>query len=454
MTKKQMLKKIPLYLIAVIFIIFNYTSFYYAIDLMSKEVLLIVPLVITFPIFLYILVFNKTIDYRSMALAIVLISNAMLSSIIRNDISAEVYMLITAIFIAFVVSNILEKQQFVDCYVNLMLFFAVCSLITTYIIMPLDVEDGFGIIPIVIRGEQSYFNMLTTICIRMYGIARNCGFCREPGVYQIFILFALFFVIEHQEKSKYNIIKAIFFIIVLLSTFSAVCYIIAPICIVLLMKKYIKNMRTFVKTVLITVICLVIFVIIIGSNQDIIKVFTRTIMKWDSGNESDSMFVRTAGVIYNLTLFFEKPLFGHGLMNSWHEVMLRSSFKDVTGTSFIGFAAFGVVFGSVLHYIMFKACKSKSMLSTFVWFFSILLSTLSQNIIISNLFWIFMFFSFMKDDKPEKSEANDIEPLAEQQADENEEQDEEEPQKEDILEEIPDNLKLNCFLEGNKNESN
>lgn len=449
--KKQMFKKILLYFIAVIFIIFNYTSFYYSIDGVSKVSLMVVPLLLTLPIFIYILILNRTIDYRSMAIAVLLISNILLSTIIANDMSAEIYMLISAIFVAFVVANILEKQQFIDCYVNLMLFFAVCSLIATYVIMPLDIENGFGIFPIIVKNNQSYFNMFVTICIRMYGIARNCGFCREPGVYQIFLLFAVYFVIEHQEKSKANIVKAVFLIITLLSTFSAVCYIIAPICVFMLMKKYIKNMRTFVKTIIITILCVVLFVLIIGSNTDIVREFERTILKWNVDNQSDSLEVRTSGVLSNLDLFFEKPVFGYGLTTSWHEVIARSGFEDVTGTTFIGFAAFGIVFGLAIHYMMLKTCKTKNMVFTIIWFFMILLSTLSQNMIISNLFWILIFFSFMREAEPALPEKEPVEQLTEEQESED---DDTEQQDFDQEFEIPHNLKLDDFIKENNNESN
>ena len=405
MIKPQKLKFLYMYATALIYIVFNYASFWQFLGVVSKAYTTIIPFIATLPMFAYILLFKRTMDYRSLTVTIVLICNILLSTLFSDDMSAEIYMIIVAIFIAFVVSNILEKQQFIDCYVNIILVFAAASMIATYVFLPLDVENKFAIFPLVKVGETNYFNMFITMTRQMFGIARNSGFCREPGVYQIFLLFAIFFAIEQQKKSKGNIIKTVFLIITMLSTFSAVCYITAPICIIMLMKKYIEDPRTLAVTVLVTFLVVLLFVFVVSLNDDIINEFLRTVLKWQGSEDNDSLNVRVSGVISNITLFFEKPLFGYGLVSSWHEIINRFGYVDVTGTSFIGFSAFGAVFGVLIHYVMWQMCKTKNVFSTVVWFFTILFSTLSQNVIISNVFWILLFSAYMKETvKTEQSE--------------------------------------------------
>ena len=431
MTKKQMLKKIPLYLIAVIFIIFNYTCFYQFLGVVSKDATTIVPFCIIVPFFIYLLIFKRTIDYRSLTVAMVLICNVLLSTVLAKDMAAEIYMISASIFIAFVVSNLLERQQFIDCYVNVILAFSIASIITTYIILPLDVENGLGIFPLVRVGETYYFNMYTTLVRQAFGIARNSGIGREPGVFQIYLLFAIYFVIEHQKESKANIYKAVFLIIVMLSTFSAICYITAPVCVLMLMRKYIKNPKTFVKTVFITAAAVLVFAVFVISNESIMNEFSRTANKWDGDAQGNSFDVRYFGVFSNVELYLEKPLFGHGLITSWLEVIARSGYDSVTGTTLIGFAAFGTVFGFLIHYVLYKMCRVKTYLVTFVWFFTILFSTLSQNLIVSHVFWILLFSGFMKEStKPELQKPVETEPTEQEQPDgesENENESEEIP---------------------------
>ena len=125
--------------------------------------------------------------------------------------------------------------------------------------------------------------------------------------------------------------------------------------------------------------------------------FTRTLNKWDSAANTGSLETRVNGITSNIVLFTDKPLFGYSLVASWLENIRRFGFLDITGTVLIGFSAFGIVFGTLLTYLFYRTCKCKDKLNTIVWFLVLMFSTLSQNLIIDNLFWILMFSGFLKE---------------------------------------------------------
>lgn len=381
----------------------NYTSYYCFLRIISKTEVTLIPLVILCIIFGWNIIKKKCIKKQVVVIGVVLCVNIILSSVFDGfSFQTEVWMLISAILCAMIVVTIVSRKEIVECYVTVIVALAIYSLLTTYIILPLYMSGKINIFPIVRDAmNRQYLNTYFSMALCTFSIPRNCGFCREPGIYQFFLTIAIFLGIEYQDKSKRNLVEMILLIITLLSTFSAVAYVIALVCVYTLMKKYSYSTKKMMKmTCLMFVIALIIY-FIVNSNEKINNEFMRTFGKWSADSNSGSLQVRWSGIVSNLSLFLEKPILGYGLVTSWLEIISRFGYLDVTGTTFIGFAAFGIIFGVVMHFLFFRSCISLNG-NTILWIAALMLSSLSQNLIISNIFWIFLFFSYSKKDVEEK----------------------------------------------------
>lgn len=394
-----------MYLIALIFTFYNYTSYYHFLNKISKQSVLVIPLCIGVVLFFRLLFKNIKIDYKSLVIFLILFVNILLSSLLSNGFHLEIYMLMGALFVALVVANTVTRQQFINCYVNLILVLAIYSLVATYIFMPMHIE-GAEVFPVLDNNNRDYLDMYFSMALITSGVPRNCSFCREPGVYQVFLLIGLFFAIEHQPKNRRNILTVIVLLVTMLTTFSAISYITMIICIIMFFKKYSSDSSTFLKMIIIFFVAVLLLAVVIESNEKLGDEIIRTMSKWDSESEGESLAVRLNGITANLILFFEKPLFGNGLVTSWLDIIERYGYQNVTGTTFIGFAAFGVVFGAIMHYLLLQMCRTKSGFTTFIWFSAILLATLSQNLMIANLLWILLFYPFMRSEEQEQDIRN------------------------------------------------
>jgi len=384
-----------IYIFALFFIYFNYTSYPQFVNKITKEQVMIVPFGATVGIALSLLFPFQKINKKSFILSFIMLANVLISAIVNNSFYSENNMLITAIFIAFIVSNVVTKEEFINCYINLIVFFAVYSLITTYVFMPWQLNGVLKVFPTYGNDIKSYIDTYFSMALFTHGIGRNCGFAREPGVYQIFLTIGIFLSIEYKEATYKNLFKTIILMITLLTTFSAVGYVSLVISIIMLFKKFSKASNRLLGIIIIFSVLITVFVILVNTNPYIAEELERTSDKWGDSTQG-SFAVRLSGVTSNATLFTEKPLFGYGLVSSWLEIIDRFGYVDVTGTTFIGFAAFGIVFGCIIHYLLWHACRCRSMFNTVVWFLTILFVTLSQNLIISHLLWIFLFLPFMK----------------------------------------------------------
>ena len=382
-----MLKNLCFKVILLFLLLLNYGSYWMFLNKISKEITFVIPFILSAGIFFVFVLKNKKISLRRFLVVLLLSANVLLSCIFNNDFSTDNFLLIISIFTAFFLVTSVNNNKIIKNYVQIIVFLSVYSLIATYIILPLCLNGIIKFIPIYTNANRPYYDMGLTMCLGYYGVPRNNGFCREPGVFQVYLVLAEFFLIEKFTKSKKNIVYSLIIAVTLLTTFSAVAYVCLVIIGVLILKKYSKDTKHSLKYCLSIIICVAIIFCVVWSNQSTRDELYRTFSKWLS-LDSGSMKVRSAGIFLNLSLFFEKPIFGYGLVNSWFEIIKRSGLQDVTGTPLIAFAGCGIFFGTITNIFLLRFCRTNSKLDTFLCWLAIFISLSSQNLILSFIFWI------------------------------------------------------------------
>ena len=388
--KHKMLCDIIFKVVMLLFLLLNYGSYWMFLGHISKETTFIVPFILAGIIFTVYNLRNGKFSATYFLILLILCANIFLSNVFNNDFSTDNFLLIITILTAFFVTSSVDNTKIVRNYVQLIIFLSIYSLVSTYIILPLCLAGVVNFIPTYMNTGRPYYDMGFTMCLGYYGVPRNCGFCREPGVFQIYLTIAEFFLIEKMPKSKSNIIQIMLVAVTLLTTFSAVAYVSLIIICFLSLKKYSRNFSNTMKHGLIVFLLVIIIFGILLSNESIKDEFRRTFSKWFS-MDSGSTQTRFIGIFSNFALFLERPLFGYGLANSWLEIIGRYGLPDVTGTPLIAFSGCGILFGIITSLLLIKFCKCGSLLDSVVCWLIIFLAFSSQNLILSMGFWIPLF---------------------------------------------------------------
>ncbi|WP_139356017.1 O-antigen ligase family protein [Clostridium felsineum] len=131
---------------------------------------------------------------------------------------------------------------------------------------------------------------------------RNEGIFLEPGVYGLFINFALLNLVFN-KKSKYRKLKYVVLIINMVLTFSTQGYIVMICIFVIHISKNINERHKTIKMLLLSIVF--IFGVLIGYY----------VLKYKSINGAGSILLRSEDFKLGFSLFVKKPLLGWGILN-------------------------------------------------------------------------------------------------------------------------------------------
>ncbi len=163
----------------------------------------------------------------------------MIVPILNNDRIPTYIAIVMQLCIGAFCSSIISVSNFKTKYINVMVFFALASLIGFALgfIMP-SIALHF---PITVGdGSVDYYNAYIYVFMKPKGYAtffltnRNSGICWEPGAYQCFLNIALLFIFDEERHGKQNAfyIKTAILIITILTTVSTTGYIVMGIILI------------------------------------------------------------------------------------------------------------------------------------------------------------------------------------------------------------------------------
>ena len=261
---------------------------------------------------------------------------------------------IANIAIAFLVTFTMDLKIIKKCFVAIVVIFAGLSLI---LFVPYYInENVFSFLPIVknASGYNYYFAVFNFLFIRSSSgyIRRNYGIFREPGVYGVFLVFALSLVLFPKEKKRIalTIVNTVILVLTILSTLSTTTLIAtAVLCLFKLFEKN-KNPAAFwIKTSVLAIfsifIILIIFVPKLFAFSSIIQnVFGKFSF------ENSSFTSRFFDTVMTIIAFFTNPVFGVGF-GGLHSLLteIASAFNVPTNGGINSvlqvFAVHGLLFG-------------------------------------------------------------------------------------------------------------
>ena len=366
----------------------------------SKEIVFFVPLIVCLILFLYsVIVKKEKINRKSFVFTLFVIGATFLTILINADYATDNFIFIIVIVVAFFISNIFTRADYLKAYVDAMLFYSIFSLISTYLIHPIIMKTGVNIFPTYVnKYGVPFLDLGFAYVVKWNGLMRNQGYFNEPGVFQFYILVAI--IIEFfYLKRKNRRINIIVLFVTLLSTFSTAGYISLIPILIIVMWKEVDSVK--VRNV-ITIIGLgVFFYLILSNNENIVLILNRLLVtKFQSDN--GSFIVRYESIPNLLKMSLHRPVFGNSFVKGFVYIQQnynRNNTVDITGTLFSFIMALGYPVGLILWRQFYKLCKvitgdnGLMMLGVLL---ALFLSVNTQNLIYDSLFITLLFLPFMK----------------------------------------------------------
>lgn len=290
-----------------VFLLVCIDSAFYFVNTQTGTVRMLIDL---FAILLLILIKGRiTINRTSVAMLFGMLLISLLSGVMTIAVKQTI-IIIAAIAIGCLFTNVVSYSDFKNLYTRIMFFLAFFSLVTFAIsvIAPQLVQ----LLPQIVRqgGGANYYNALfSVICDSTY-VSRNYGLFWEPGAFSIFLNIALFIELFQQKASIKNVAVLCLAILSTLSTLGIACMLV-------LVMGYVSQRQAFVRKgiknfILFLMFCFVLYLIIDGEDF-IFHVLGK--LKINDGKINTTTSVRIDAFVYMGKAFLSSPLWGVGILS-------------------------------------------------------------------------------------------------------------------------------------------
>ena len=325
---------------------------------------------------------------RRMGLAAAFAVVMLLPMLIKQDWQLMYFTILLGLLLAVFLSYFVTLKETAKCYVLLMCALGVYSILATYLLRRLP-DNGILEIPVFVTGAgHDYYHFGLCYVSISHVASRNFGVFREPGVYQFFLLIALYLTTYcAQWKKEYHIWLANSILAVTMLTTMATGGVIALglfIIVAYFEKKMYRDKRLLLLAVL--AVCAAAAVVIVSFLQkNAIYWFLYNTLLEKFINRTDSVTERAAAIEANLQFFFSSPLVGARLAEVLHGA------ANNTVSTLILYAVFGI-FGGTLHVACWVALvwkKERQLWANLALLLVLFMGFNTQNLTWDLYFWLF-----------------------------------------------------------------
>jgi len=293
--------------------------------------------------------------------------------------------LVFPVFLSF----FLSCQNVAKYYVVILSVLGVYSIIALWILRPALVDTGIWIPP-VFRNQidVTFFNFGLSFVSDWFVKTRNFGIFREPGVYQYFVILALFLnnetVAWKRQRTMWLLNGILAATMVTTLSTSGVAALALLALVVFIDRKLYKNKFVWLAiAVVAAVLAIAVGYIIADQGELYWELYSMVLGKFQPGE--DSAVERLEAIFSDLNIFLRHPLMGENL-----STVLYSAANNTTSTLIL-YAGLGVL-GGTLHVISWLALVWKK--GRKIWVNLALLAVLflsfnTQNLTADVFFWLF-----------------------------------------------------------------
>ena len=331
---------------------------------------------------------KEVIQDPRIAAALVFTFVMLMPMILKQDFQMMYGTLLAGFYLAVFLSYFTTVKEVAGYYVRIMCVLAVYSLIATYILRRLP-DAGLLAVPQMINTKgNGYYNFGLCYVSITHVSYRNFGMFREPGVYQFFLMVALYlnnYWVEWKKERDMWIANGIL-AVTMLSTVATGGIIELALFVVVLFfdKKMYRDKRVrMLAIVLVLAVVAVITYSWIQRNRLYRLIYVNLIGKFV--NREDSFVERADAIFSNIRLILANPILGAKFKTVLHGV------NNNTSSTLIVFAACGLLAGLVHTASWFALVWKKE---SRVWANLALLLILFMSFNTQNLTWDLYFWLF------------------------------------------------------------
>lgn len=311
-----------------------------------------------------------------------------LPMICKQDWQIMYFSVLLCLYIGIFFSFFLDYRDAAKYYVLILTAIGAYSVIATYGLRQLPDRDIFHV-PVFYNSIGHMFHHFGfSIVSDEYVRMRNFGIFREPGVYQYFILLALFlnnYTVRWEKERSIWLVNLVLAVTMLstLATGGIVELALLAVC-VFFHKKLYKSKKAWLLIGLAAAVFAVFLFLVVQQKGELYwTIYGSFISKFEPGAESSSD--RVNAILKDLGFFLDNPLFGGILAEVFDAV------PNNTTSTMLMFALFGLG-GGVLHMLCWGTLvwnTERSAASNLFLLLILFMAFNTQNLIANVFFWLF-----------------------------------------------------------------
>lgn len=326
-------------------------------------------------------------DWR-VTIAILICGILLLPMIVKQDWQLMYFSILLCPLFAIFLTYFVSYQDVSKIYVTIITVLSAYSVVATYFLRLLP-DSGLLLVPEFYNANDvAFYNFGLSFVSQSYVKNRNFGIFREPGVYQYFLLLALFlnnFTVSWQKVSKQWLINGIL-AVTMLTTLATGGFVELGIFAVILFfykKLYRSRKACIVVIVGILIGAIALALIVRQKGQLYWELYGMFVSKFMPGEESG--IDRASSIIKNALHFFRNPFVGEKISEVLYSV------QNNTSSTMILFAILGVLGGSLNVAAWFALVwrKEQGIVTNLGLLLVLFMSFNTQNMVADVFFWLF-----------------------------------------------------------------
>ena len=325
---------------------------------------------------------------RRMLVIAVFSALMLLPMVVKRDWQLMYFSVLLCLLVAVFLTYFVTYREAARYYVGILTVLGAYSVLAAYILR-IPVDGGTLSVPVFYNSIGiKFYNFFLSIVPDTYVKNRNFGIFREPGVYQYFILLALFlnnYAVQWRKGWQLWLVNGIL-AVTMLSTFATGGVIEMGLLAVVMFfdKKWYRDRRIrWAAILLVGGVAAAAMYCIARKNALYWEVYDMLIGKFLSDNESGPD--RINSIFNNLQIFVKNPLFGERVYGVLHSMV------NNTSSTLILYAMYGVVGGclNVAAWVALVWEKERSLWANLALLLILFMSFNTQNLITDVFFWLF-----------------------------------------------------------------
>lgn len=313
--------------------------------------------------------------------------------VVKQDWQVMYFSILLGIYIATFLTFILDYENIAKYFTIIMIFLCAYSLATTYFFKEFVSNDFFSIPTFINAANNEFYNFGFSYVLTKDNYIRNFGIFREPGVYQFFILLALYFnlFIIKLEKKKLKLIFTIILAITMFSTFSTngLIEMLLLFIVYFFDKKLYLNKKIILSLIIIFSFLIICLFFIINNKSTLYWTLWSQFKKLTNSNVS--LLPRINSIFVNIKLFLSHIFIGNTIKTVLYAV------NHNTSSTLILFAIYGIFVGIIhlISWVILIFNDNRKNIVNILLLIIFFMSFNTQNLTTNIYFWLFPIIAFI-----------------------------------------------------------